>query len=55
MADDEDDKTSKDDDKNKPKKWRETCIGIYTKGGKAGKNKTEWICNGISVVRIDKV
>ena len=59
-------KMANDDDRNrrkvqsdrdtKPPRWRETCIGVWSKSASRGHNVNEGeydkICHGISLVRI---
>ncbi|KAK3725321.1 hypothetical protein QZH41_012009, partial [Actinostola sp. cb2023] len=43
-----------EDKKSEENKYKETCIGIWTRGTKGEHKDINWICNGISIVRIDK-
>lgn len=52
---DEDNETEKQENKKKKPQWKETCLGIWARGTKGEGDNNDWICNGISVVTIDKV
>ena len=44
MSDDGDKR--EDGNKTEAKRWKETCIGIWTKGTMENKDDFNWICNG---------